>query len=66
MQVLNFVCSKKLKIQADYFYEERNGIFLARAGLPAIVGLTTTPYVNVGKAEGIWSRWNTGISATGR
>lgn len=41
----------KLKIQADYFYEERNGIFLARAGLPAIVGLTTTPYVNVGKAK---------------
>ena len=42
---------EKLKIQADYFYEERNGIFLARAGLPAIVGLTTTPYVNVGKAK---------------
>lgn len=41
----------KLKIQADYFYEERDGIFLARDGLPAIAGFTTTPYVNVGKAK---------------
>lgn len=40
---------QKLKIQADYFREERTGIFLQRAGLPAIVGITTIPYVNIGE-----------------
>lgn len=39
----------KLKIQADYFREERTGIFLQRAGLPAIVGVSTIPYVNIGE-----------------
>lgn len=41
----------KLRIQVDYFQEKREGIFLQRAGLPAIAGLTTTPYVNVGKTK---------------
>lgn len=40
---------KKAKIQADYFREERKGIFLQRAGLPAIVGVSTIPYVNIGE-----------------
>jgi len=40
---------EKIRIQADYFREERTGIFLARAGLPAIVGLSTIPYTNIGK-----------------
>lgn len=47
-----------VKIQADYFHEKRTGIFLQRAGLPAIVGLSTIPYVNVGKAK------NQGLDAT--
>jgi TonB-linked SusC/RagA family outer membrane protein len=38
----------KLKIQADYFREEREGIFLQRAGLPALAGIQTIPYVNIG------------------
>lgn len=39
----------KLRLQADYFHEKRQGIFLQRAGLPAIVGLTTIPYTNIGE-----------------
>lgn len=46
---VEFSLFNKLKVQADYFREEREGIFLQRAGLPAIVGLSTIPYVNVGK-----------------
>lgn len=40
---------RKAKLQMDYFREERTGIFLERAGLPAIAGLSTLPYVNIGK-----------------
>lgn len=39
----------KVKIQADYFHEKRKGIFLQRAGLPAIVGLSVVPYTNIGE-----------------
>lgn len=46
---VEFSLFNKVKVQADYFREEREGIFLQRAGLPAIVGLSTIPYVNVGK-----------------
>ncbi|QIU93297.1 SusC/RagA family TonB-linked outer membrane protein [Bacteroides faecium] len=46
---VEFSLFNKVKVQADYFKEKRNGIFLQRSGLPAIVGLSTTPYVNVGK-----------------
>ena len=46
---VEFSLFNKVKVQADYFREERTGIFLQRAGLPAIVGLSTTPYVNVGE-----------------
>ena len=48
----------QLKLQADYFREYRSGIFLQRAGLPAIAGLSTIPYVNVGETL------NRGIDAT--
>ncbi len=41
----------RIRIQADYFYEKREGMYLTRASLPAYVGLTTVPNVNVGKAE---------------
>lgn len=47
----------KVKVQADYFREERTGIFLQRAGLPAIVGVSTIPYVNIGETR------NQGIDA---
>lgn len=40
---------RKAKLQVDYFREERTGIFLQRAGLPAIVGVSTIPYVNIGE-----------------
>lgn len=41
----------RVKLQADYFHEERDGIFLQRAGLPAIVGVQTIPYTNIGKTS---------------
>lgn len=46
---VEFSLFNKVKVQADYFREERQGIFLQRAGLPAIVGLSTIPYVNIGR-----------------
>lgn len=46
---VEFSLFNKVKVQADYFREERVGIFLQRAGLPAIVGISTVPYVNVGE-----------------
>jgi len=39
----------RLRLQADYFNERREGIFLQRAGLPAITGIQTIPYTNIGK-----------------
>lgn len=38
-----------LRLEGDYFYERREGIFLQRAGLSGLVGLSTVPWVNVGK-----------------
>lgn len=46
---IEFSLFNKLRVQADYFREERTGIFLQRAGLPAIVGVSTIPYVNIGE-----------------
>ncbi len=46
---IEFSLFNKVRVQADYFHEKRNGIFLQRAGLPAIVGLSTLPYVNIGE-----------------
>lgn len=40
---------EKVKLQVDYFREDRTGIFMQRSGLPAIVGVSTIPYVNVGE-----------------
>ena len=39
---IEFSLFNKVKVQADYFREERTGIFLQRAGLPAIVGISTS------------------------
>lgn len=46
---VEFSLFNAVKVQADYFHEKRKGIFLARAGLPAIVGITSTPYTNIGE-----------------
>lgn len=46
---VEFSLFNSVKVQADYFHEKRKGIFLARAGLPAIVGITSTPYTNIGE-----------------
>lgn len=46
---IEFSLFNKIRVQADYFREERSGIFLQRAELPAIVGVSTIPYVNIGK-----------------
>ncbi|MBL1409250.1 SusC/RagA family TonB-linked outer membrane protein [Sphingobacterium faecale] len=40
---------RKLKIQADYFRELRDGIFLERSAIPMYVGVTNKPWVNIGK-----------------
>lgn len=55
---VEFSLFNKVRVQADYFREERTGIFLQRAGLPAIVGVSTIPYVNIGETL------NQGIDAT--
>lgn len=46
---VEFSLFNKVRVQADYFREKRQGIFLKRAGLPAIVGVSTVPYVNIGE-----------------
>lgn len=46
---IEFSLFNKIRVQADYFREERSGIFLQRAGLPAIVGVSSIPYVNIGE-----------------
>ena len=48
----------KLKISADYFKERREGIFLKRASIPVYVGLSTQPWVNIGKMR------NSGVDAS--
>ena len=40
-----------LKLQADWFYEYRDGIFLQRESLPSAVGVNVAQYVNVGKMK---------------
>jgi TonB-linked SusC/RagA family outer membrane protein len=39
----------KLDVQFDYFYENRDGIFLQRESIPQFVGITNNPWVNIGK-----------------
>ncbi len=47
-----------LKIQADYFSEERSGVLIPRKSLPALGGLSSVPLVNIGEAK------NQGIDGT--
>lgn len=46
-----FVLFESLKIQADYFKENRTGIFVQRASLPGIAGNTSIPWSNVGEMK---------------
>ena len=39
----------KLRVQVDWFKEKRSGIFLQRSSIPEYVGITTKPYVNIGR-----------------
>lgn len=48
---VEFSLFNKLRVQADYFSEKRTGIFLQRDGLPAIAGLSTIPYTNIGETK---------------
>ena len=48
----------KLKISADYFKEKREGIVLQRQSIPVYVGLSTQPWVNIGKMR------NSGVDAS--
>lgn len=44
-----FSLFNRLDIQADYFNDRREGIFIQRNSLPGIVGLSTIPWVNLGQ-----------------
>lgn len=48
----------KLKVSVDYFKEKREGIFLQRQSIPVYVGLSTQPWVNIGKMR------NSGVDAS--
>ncbi len=41
----------KIKIQADYFYEKREGIFIQRESTPSVVGTKVAQYVNLGRMK---------------
>jgi TonB-linked SusC/RagA family outer membrane protein len=40
-----------LKLQVDYFHENRKDIFLRNNTISSIVGVTTMPFVNIGETE---------------
>jgi len=40
---------KELKLQVDYFYDKRTGIFIQRESTPSVVGINVNQYVNLGK-----------------
>lgn len=40
-----------LKIQADYFKEKREGIFILRESISSVVGINVNPYVNLGRMK---------------
>jgi len=45
------VLDSKLSIQADFFKEQRTGIFLRRTSLPAYIGMINAPFGNVGAID---------------
>lgn len=48
---IEFGLFHKIRVQADYFYEKREGIFIERQSTPSIVGIINQPYVNLGKMK---------------
>jgi len=48
----------KLKIQADYFFDKREGIYILQESVPTIVGNNVQQYVNLGKMQ------NQGVDAS--
>ncbi len=40
---------KKIKIQADYFRDKREGIYIVQQSVPSIVGMNVEQYVNLGR-----------------
>lgn len=50
--------NSKLNVQADWFNEDREGIFLRRASVPSFAGIANSPYGNLGIVN------NKGIDAT--
>jgi len=42
---------KNLTVETDVFYEKRTDILLRRAGVPNFVGITLSPYANLGSME---------------
>lgn len=41
----------KLKIQADYFNEQRDGIYIQQKSVPSVVGINVQQWVNLGKMK---------------
>ncbi|HMR19983.1 MAG TPA: SusC/RagA family TonB-linked outer membrane protein, partial [Sphingobacterium sp.] len=46
-----FSLFNRLDIQADYFHDRREGIFIQRSSLPGMAGLSTLPWVNIGQMK---------------
>jgi TonB-linked SusC/RagA family outer membrane protein len=40
---------KELKLQLDYFYDKRTGIFIERESTPSVAGINIDQYVNLGR-----------------
>lgn len=49
----------KLRVQVDWFKEKRSGIFLQRSSIPEYIGITTKPYVNIGRMRN--SGWDSSM-----
>lgn len=39
----------RVRLQADYFHEVRQGIFVQRGTVPLYMGVSTMPYINIGE-----------------
>jgi TonB-linked SusC/RagA family outer membrane protein len=48
---LELTLFNKLTLQADYFAEKREGIYIPQESVPSIVGVNIKPLVNIGKME---------------
>ena len=42
---------RQLDLQVEYFIKKRDGIFMQRSSLPEFAGITTQPWVNLGKVD---------------